>query len=77
MARETGGYGMNARESLSADRIAEDAFRDMYDVGIDDPTMQARALVAIAVELRAQRVYANYLEGRSGTRTSEKRKAES
>ena len=61
---------MNARESLAADRIAEDAFRFLYDSSLVDEDAQLRiaaALVAIATELRAARVYANYLEGRSGS----------
>lgn len=67
---------MNARESLAADRTADIATqRASAELGGDWPYQYqaACALVAIALELRAARVYANYLEGRDGARRSGKR----
>jgi hypothetical protein len=58
---------MNAKESLRADQAAEVATqRANHELGGDaSPEYQTNcALVAIALELRAARVYANYLEGR-------------
>jgi len=58
---------MNARESMAADRDAEDAWERVPE----QPHRDATALVlrAIAAELRAARVYANYLEGRTVDRS--------
>ena len=70
---------MNARESLAADRDAENAWNALTGGVMIDPTpedLAAGALVAIAAELRAARIYANYLEGRQGTRWAAKRKPE-
>jgi hypothetical protein len=69
MARETGGYGMNAKESLAADRIAEECW---YDAEKEEPD-STYYLRAIAAELRAARIYANYLEGRQNASRSQKR----
>lgn len=60
---------MNAKESIAADRAAEAAIKGLLDLGDDDGNATAEAmisgaLIAIALELRAARVYANYLEGR-------------
>jgi hypothetical protein len=59
---------MNARESLAADRVAEQAWQDA-----ENEEEFGWYLRAIAAELRAARVYANYLEGREGSRSSAKR----
>jgi hypothetical protein len=59
---------MNARESLAADRYAENAQTDLEDGwarGSSHGELCSLALTAIAAELRAARVYANYLEGRN------------
>lgn len=72
---------MNARDSLAADRVAEQAWERTQRV-LDDPSeandLEMLCLIgnAIAAELRAARVYANYLEGREQSRTSEKRTIE-
>jgi len=66
---------VNARDSLAADRDAERAWehaRDNAEFGIVGESQSALALTAIAAELRAARVYANYLEGREGSRTRDK-----
>lgn len=61
---------MNARESLAADRDAEECWQHAEATHRSTPTVDnlqlcADYLCAIAAELRAARVYANYLEGRS------------
>jgi len=65
---------VNARESLAADRVAEHAFEAIGNREDNPPDILiADALISIAAELRAARVYANYLEGREGARSSGKR----
>jgi hypothetical protein len=62
---------VNAKESLAADRAADIATeRAIFELGGDSSLeyQQTCALVAIALELRAARVYANYLEGRGTSR---------
>jgi hypothetical protein len=64
---------MNARDSLAADNVAERAWEAALGsrpllAGASAPVAPedgiALALLSIAAELRAARVYANYLEGR-------------
>jgi len=58
---------MNARESLAADRVADEAWEKAEQIkSPTDPAWEiANYLRCIAAELRAARVYANYLEGRN------------
>lgn len=63
---------MNAKESLAADRDAEQAWTEA-EAGTDGIRTFSLYVRAIAAELRAARIYANYLEGREGARSSVKR----